>query len=112
LPAAPGDVLVLDLPADDPRPRDERVDEFINQVECYELPAARPTNVRAVLGRFDERDSVLVLLTHHTASDGWSMQVLIRELAAFYAERTGGGPADLPEPVQYKEFSAWQQEDL
>lgn len=112
LPAAPGDLLVLDLPADDPRPRDERVDEFINQVECYEVPAARPTNVRAVLGRFDERDSVLVLLTHHTASDGWSMQVLIRELAAFYAERTGGAPADLPEPVQYKEFSAWQQEDL
>ena len=112
LPASPADVLVLDLPADDPRPREERADEFINQVEFYELHITDLPHVRAVVGRFDERDSVIVLLTHHTASDGWSMQVLMREIATFYAERTGAGPADLPEPVQYKEFSEWQQEWL
>lgn len=112
LPASPVDLLVLDLPADDPRPRDERADEFINQVEFYELHITQQPHLRAVLGRFDETDGVLVLLTHHTASDGWSMQVLMREVAAFYAARTGGGPAQLPEPVQYKEFSQWQQEAL
>lgn len=111
-PAAPADVDVIDLPADDPRPRDERADEFINQVESWELSATRIPHVRAVVGRFDKRDAVLVLLTHHTASDGWSMQVLIREFAAYYAERKGFGPANLPEPVQYKDFSAWQQKEL
>ncbi len=112
LPAAPVDVVVVDLPGAEPPTRDERADAFINQVEFYELHASRLPHIRAVVGRFDERDAVLVLLTHHIASDGYSMGVLIRELAAFYAERTGHGPAGLPEPVQYKEFSAWQQKQL
>lgn len=113
LPTAPAaKVDVVDLPADDPRPRDERADEFINQVEYYGLHITDMPHVKAVVGRFDERDSVVVLLTHHTASDGWSMQVLMREIAAFYAGRTGAGPAELPEPVQYNEFSEWQQEWL
>lgn len=112
LPATPADVVVVDLPADDPRPRDERADEFINQTEYSKLHISQLPHIRAVVGRFDERDAVLVLLTHHTASDGWSMQVLIREVAAYYAERTGGGAANLPEPVQYREFSEWQQKNL
>jgi condensation enzyme len=112
LPASPAEVTVVDLPADDPRPRDERADEFVNQLDASELSGTRLPHIRAVVGRFDERDAVLVLVTHHMASDGWSMQVLIRELAAFYAERTGGSPANLPEAVQYREFSAWQQESL
>jgi hypothetical protein len=112
-PPQPSEVVVIDLPADDDRTRDERADEFVNETESRQrMAAADRPHVRAVLGRFDERDGVLVLLTHHTASDGWSMQVLIRELAAFYAARTGGAPAELPEAVQYKEFSAWQQEAL
>ena len=112
LPASPGEVVVIDLPADDPRPRDLVADDFINRIENTEMRLAELPHVRVVVGRFDERDAVLVLVTHHIASDGWTMQVLIRELAACYAERTGGGPADLPEPVQYGEFSAWQQEHL
>jgi hypothetical protein len=113
LPTVPAaKVDVVDLPADDPRPRDERADEFINQVEFHELHITDLPHVKAVVGRFDERDSVVVLLTHHTASDGWSMQVLMREIATFYAERTGAGKAELPEAVQYNEFSQWQQEWL
>jgi hypothetical protein len=112
LPPTPVDLEVIDLAGDDSRSRDERADSFINEVEYFELRAADLPHIRAVLGRFDERDAVLVLLTHHTASDGYSMSVLIREIAALYAQHKGFGPADLPEPVQYKEFSAWQQEAL
>lgn len=111
-PPSPAEVVVIDLPADDPRPRDVRADEFINQIEYSEMSIKQLPHVRVVVGRFDERDGVLVLLTHHTASDGWTMQVLIREIAACYAERTGFGPAGLPEPAQYGEFSLWQKENL
>lgn len=112
LPATPAELVVVDLPADDARSRDVRADEFINQIECSELPVTQVPHIRVVLGRFDERDGVLVLLTHHIVSDGWSMQVLVREIATYYAQRTGSGPAALPEPVQYREFSAWQLEFL
>ncbi|MFR9788492.1 amino acid adenylation domain-containing protein [Streptomyces sp. MB22_4] len=39
---------------------------------------------------------VLCLTTHHIASDAWSCRIMLRDLAAFYAERVGGAPAALP----------------
>ncbi len=44
-------------------------------------------------------------------SDGWSMGVLYRELAAVYnALRRGGPAAELPAlPIQYADYSAWQR---
>jgi condensation enzyme len=112
LPASPAEVVVTDLPAEDGRSREEQAEEFLNKTDASGLNGTHLPHIRAELGRFDERDAVLVLVTHHMASDGWSMQVLGRELGAFYAERTGAGPASLPEAVQYREFSAWQQESL
>lgn len=112
LPPSPVDLQVIDLSGTAPGARDRRADTFVNEVEYFELRAADLPHIRAVLGCFDERDAVLVLLTHHIASDGYSMGVLIREIAALYAQHRGFGPAGLPEAVQYKEFSAWQQDAL
>lgn len=111
-PASPVEVVVVDLPPagqSSESSRDERVDEFLNQIERTKLNVASLPHLRAVIGRFDREDAVLVLVTHHVTSDLWSLQVLIKEIAAGYAERTGGPQADLPEPVQYGEFSTWQQ---
>ncbi len=40
--------------------------------------------LRAKLLRLDEEEHVLLLTMHHIVSDGWSMGVLVRELAALY----------------------------
>ncbi|KAK1914211.1 hypothetical protein P3342_007457 [Pyrenophora teres f. teres] len=50
---------------------------------------------------------------HHIISDGWSVDVLMRELAAFYsASMRGQDPLSQVQPlsVQYRDFSAWQRE--
>lgn len=66
--------------------------------------------VRALLLRLDEEDHLLVLTIHHIAADGWSMGILVREMAEFYAARRGGRPPTLPElPVQYADFARWQR---
>ena len=45
--------------------------------------------------------------------DGWSMAVLLRELAAVYAAFEAGRPSPLPElPIQYADFAAWQRQWL
>ncbi|HKI01669.1 MAG TPA: amino acid adenylation domain-containing protein, partial [Thermoanaerobaculia bacterium] len=55
-------------------------------------------------------EHALLLTMHHIVSDGWSMGILIREVAAFYESFATGEPAALPElPIQYTDFAAWQR---
>ncbi len=58
-------------------------------------------------------EHVLLLTMHHIVSDGWSMEIFVRELMAFYRRFTTGDGTPLPElPVQYKDFAVWQREWL
>lgn len=99
---------------DDPGPdaRDDAAHEFLNRIEAGRCPYDEQPLFRAALGRFDDEDSVLVLYAHHMASDGWSLQIMIRDLAQFYAARRGFGEPDLPDMVQYPEYAVRQQEYL
>ncbi|HEX6901809.1 MAG TPA: non-ribosomal peptide synthase/polyketide synthase, partial [Thermoanaerobaculia bacterium] len=68
---------------------------------------------RLSLLRLEEEKHVLLLNMHHVISDGWSMGVLIRDLAAFYEAAGSSRPAALPElPVQYADYALWQREWL
>ena len=68
---------------------------------------------RAKLLRLDEEEHVLIVTMHHIVSDGWSIGVLIRELAALYGAFRLGKPSPLPElPIQYADYSLWQQKWL
>ncbi|MFI2184143.1 amino acid adenylation domain-containing protein [Streptomyces sioyaensis] len=77
--------------------------------------AARPFDLavaplRAALLRRGPRRHVLLLALHHIASDGWSLRILLRELATLYTAFRAGRLSPLPEPdVQYADFAAWQR---
>ena len=69
--------------------------------------------VRARLLRLNADEWVLIFTTHHIISDGWSMGVLVNEMAALYKSYIEEQPSTLPElPVQYADFSEWQREWL
>ncbi len=75
----------------------------------FDLERDLPLRVRLVQLRDDEH--VLSLIVHHVAADGWSVGIILRDLAALYGERTGGRPAGLPAlPVDYASYAAWQRE--
>src|SRR5690606_8202621 len=69
--------------------------------------------LRATLLRLDEAEHILLLTMHHIISDGWSMGVLVREIAALYQAFAAGQPSPLPElPIQYADYAHWQREWL
>jgi amino acid adenylation domain-containing protein len=68
---------------------------------------------RAVLLRLGAQEHVLLVSMHHIVSDGWSMGVLYRELAALYEAYREGGESPLAElPVQYADYAVWQREQV
>lgn len=68
---------------------------------------------RASLARLTETEHVAIFTMHHIISDGWSMGVLVRELALFYDAIINNQPSLLPElPVQYADYSIWQRDWL
>ncbi|WP_103352222.1 non-ribosomal peptide synthetase [Amycolatopsis sp. CA-128772] len=70
---------------------------------------ARGPLLRARLVRLAADDHALVLSLHHIITDGWSMGVLVGELATLYGDER----AELPAlPIQYPDFAAWQRERL
>ncbi|HEX6371570.1 MAG TPA: non-ribosomal peptide synthase/polyketide synthase [Longimicrobium sp.] len=81
--------------------------------------AARPFDLaagpllRASLLRLGDEEHVLLLCMHHVASDGWSLGIFFRELAALYETYRNGAESLLPPlPVQYADFAAWQRAQL
>jgi hypothetical protein len=109
-PASPVPLVVSDFPADDPRPRDEQAEVFLNELEAGAYSVDQMPLVWGFLGRFDESDSVLVIVVHHVATDSWSMEVVVKDVAAFYAARRGLGRPDLPELHGFGEFTGYQLE--
>jgi amino acid adenylation domain-containing protein len=66
--------------------------------------------LRATLVRLREELHLLVICIHHVATDGWSMNVLAREVSALYADFARGAASSLAEQrFDYADFGAWQR---
>ena len=66
--------------------------------------------LRTALLRLGPEHHILVITMHHVVSDGWSAEVLIRELAEDYSAFVAGQEPNLkPLPVQYSDFTILQR---
>ncbi|MFZ3474302.1 amino acid adenylation domain-containing protein [Streptomyces sp. 4.24] len=69
--------------------------------------------LRALVVRIAEDDHVLALVMHHIICDGWSIDLLNRELDLRYAHHAHGAPGELPAlAVQFGDYAAWQRDRL
>ncbi|HLD68163.1 MAG TPA: condensation domain-containing protein, partial [Pseudomonas sp.] len=73
----------------------------------------RPPLLRVTLLRFGEQAHGLLLAMHHIVSDAWSNPILVRDLAAAYAQALAGQAPKLPAlPVQYADYAVWQRQHM
>lgn len=68
---------------------------------------------RPLVLRLGPDDHVLSIVMHHIISDGWSLEILQKELNVFYSAAIRGlsplSQAD-PLPTNYRDFSVWQRQ--
>ncbi|WP_442937952.1 amino acid adenylation domain-containing protein [Nostoc sp.] len=69
--------------------------------------------IRASVVKLTEVEYALVLTIHHIVVDGWSIGVLMRELATIYSAICNNLSPELLElPIQYADFAIWQRQWL
>lgn len=111
-----------------PQPRFSFVD-FSSEIDPHEREKLALANVQkeAVIGfdlavnqplslsisRLSDREHLLLVVIHHIAFDGWSIEIFTRELRELYEEALSGRPNALNElRIQYADYAAWQHGNL
>ncbi|MER7186026.1 amino acid adenylation domain-containing protein, partial [Streptomyces hyaluromycini] len=79
--------------------------------EPFDLGSQPP--IRAHLFTHGPDTCTLLLTLHHIAGDGWSLSPLAADLTRAYTARCGGAEPDwAPLPVQYADYTLWQNDLL
>ncbi|GAA4834635.1 condensation domain-containing protein [Kitasatospora terrestris] len=106
LPAARVPLAVLDG-------RSAGLQTLVDRVVRQEFDLATEAPFRAVLIARGPAEHVLCMVMHHIAVDGWSMEPLLRDLAAAYSARAAGrAPGWDPLPVRFADFALWERDVL
>jgi hypothetical protein len=111
----PGSVrlTLVDLHALAAADRDRTVARVLREEAHRPFDLGRDAPIRARLLRCADEAHVLSLTRHHIASDGWSLGILLRELAFVYERYWRGEPSPLPElRMQYADFAASERSRL
>jgi amino acid adenylation domain-containing protein len=114
-------VQVIHPPAPVPLPladlsRLEAADRETELLRLAAQEARRPFDLaagpllRCRILRLGAEDHGVLFTQHHVVSDGWSTDVLEREVSALYEAAVRGEDAHLPPlPVQYADYAVWQR---
>ncbi len=61
--------------------------------------------VRARIVKLGTDDHQIVITSHHIVCDGWSIDVVVKDIGALYSEAVGGTAAELTEPERYSWYA-------
>ncbi|RUL69472.1 non-ribosomal peptide synthetase [Dyella choica] len=111
----------VDLSDDPETGSEERLEHFLELDRLERFHPAQPPLLRFQLIRLEPARHCLLFTAHHILFDGWSAQILLRELLELY--RAGGAAGALPAAPSYRDYlhfiqhrdlsaarQAWQRE--
>ena len=112
-PAAGIALPVIDLATLPPAGRREEAARLSAEEARRPFDLAADPLLRVSLLALGATEHVALVTLHHIASDGWSIGVLARELAALYGAFRAGVASPLPElAIQYADYAVWQRRRL
>jgi acyl transferase domain-containing protein/non-ribosomal peptide synthetase component F/NRPS condensation-like uncharacterized protein len=90
---------------------ESRLNELLAEETRYSFDLVNGPLMRVCWFRLDDESYVLSITVHHLVADGWSMIVLAHEVSELYNSYCNGVSAELPRPVQFREYLQKQQDD-
>jgi amino acid adenylation domain-containing protein len=112
---APGPVRIetVDMSDTAREERAGRLRTFIAAETVQPFSLADGPLLRVYLVKLADREHMLLVVVHHAVFDGWSADVMVRDLAALYGQEAAGVPAGLAElPVQFADYALWERDRL
>ncbi|KUI04643.1 hypothetical protein AU189_19860 [Mycolicibacterium acapulense] len=92
---------------------EENLADKLAALAGYRFDLAGEIPVRAQIYALGPEEHVLAIVVHHIAFDGWSLAPMVRDVAeAYWTRRQGQEPGWSPLPVQYADYTLWQQDWL
>jgi amino acid adenylation domain-containing protein len=106
LPTAP-DLLFADLTGVNEREREQRLSELVRDEVRRPFDLARAPLLRGRLIQLEPSLHVLVLTAHHIVCDGWSYDVMSRDVGELYSLVCKGQRDQRPAPMQFRDYARW-----
>jgi amino acid adenylation domain-containing protein len=105
------DLRVRDLRTLPEMEREGKARSLLQEESQRPFDLARGPLLRGCLLQLGEHEHRLLVTLHHIISDGWSLNLLVRELAILYNAFASGKPSPLQAlPIQYADFAHWQRQ--
>jgi hypothetical protein len=93
--------------------REDKIQSLVSSESESHFNFSAGPLLRVKLLTLGKDEHVLLLTVHHLVCDGWSVGVLLREIAALYQDARAGRTPALPElKIQYADYALWQRQRL
>jgi hypothetical protein len=112
-PSSEVNLPVVDLCDLEAAEQEATVRRYVEEAAAQRFDLSRGPLMTTEMLKLADDEHVLLLTLHHIIADGWSMGVLVDEVAALYeafVERRESPLAELP--IQYADYAIWQRQWL
>ncbi|TRX31189.1 amino acid adenylation domain-containing protein [Flavobacterium sp. ZT3R18] len=112
----PNNSFNLDIPfvnIQDEIDKEYKITTYAKEDKLHSFDLAQGPLVRACIFQLEDEKYAFHYSMHHIISDGWSMEVLSKDVFAFYDAFKNNTTVALPPlKIQYKDYVSWQQLQL
>jgi len=107
--AYPTAIPLIDLQAMITEQHQQQIHLLLQQEAKHNFSLAQGPLIRSCIIRIRPDQHILLLNMHHIISDGWSLDIILREISSLYIAISNQVPAELSNlPVQYADYTRWQ----